>query len=246
MNTNTQEIITSLKSTNAAVIWLPPEPDYQVVAAGLSLFLALKNQQKNVEIICPSEMKVAVNRLVGVNQIKTKLPSQNLVVSFNYVKDAIDKVSYNVDNGKFNLVIQPQAGHEPLSPDNVSYSLSAAPIDLVILVSITSAEGIPPETPTVSLVADNNKTLIGETFQLIDQAQLPLNQDIAGNLLKGLAAETQQFQRATSADFTLAAELTKVGASPTEIEPQPSEPTEKTEAPPPKWSGPKIFRSGEI
>lgn len=255
MNQDRQEIIDSLNSAAAVLIWLPEDFSYQAVACGLSLYLSLKLKNKNVEIVCPSPMTVGVNRLVGVDKVKTRLPGRNLVISFDYVKDAIEKVSYNVENGKFNLVVSPKLGSEPLSADKVNYSFSEFPADLAILISATSANEIPSGTPTMSLVPGNGKTLVGEVSQLIKGAGLPIDEDIAGNLFEGLVKETDRFSAAAAADFGLAAELAGMKAakkkSGGETMAVSAEPETETEAKAPKavkvgWSGPKIFRSGDF
>ena len=76
----------SLKSlidpANSVLILLPTKPYFDQVAAGLGLFLALKDE-KEVNISCPSEMLVELNRLIGINQVSKDLGNKNLVISFS-------------------------------------------------------------------------------------------------------------------------------------------------------------------
>ena len=263
----TPDVTTSLTSATSVAIYLPPDPSFPLVAAGLGVYLSLKSRGTSVDIVCPTPMTVAMNRLVGVDQIKTELPGRNLVISFDYVKDAIEKVSYNVENGKFNLLVQPKAGHQPLSADNVGFKLAGNSPDLVVLVGNASiplpadlpakasatagasakADDTGPKLPTLSLVPNDSHPLAAETAAMIQTANLPLDQDIAGNLLQGLADETGRFNTATADDFSAAANLTRHGGSLNQtlassagsIKPD-------SEIQPSQWTGPKIFHSGDV
>lgn len=254
MAASSQDIIASLTSAASTAILLPTHPAYEVVAAGLGLFLVLSEQGKNVDIVCPSEMLVEVNRLVGVDKIKTKCSGRNLVISFDYVKDAIEKVSYNVEDGKFNLVVQPKSGHPPLSAKNVQYALGGSEVSLVILIGTTNpadAEGVlpdkNPQQETLSLVAGNGTSLVTETVHLITDAKLPLSPDAASNLLKGLVSETGRFATAVATDFETAAALARAGGSLQDLESssKPAPQTPVVQKPTSLWTGPKIYRSGE-
>lgn len=226
MSDNSQSILENISAASGIVVLLSKDPPFQAVAGGLAIYLALKNSGKNVDVICKTPMIVDVNRLVGVDQIKTKLSGRNLVISFDYVKDAIEKVSYNVEDAKFNLVIQPKEGHQPLSADKVIYSYSEASGGAVILVG-TSAEEEAAEIfegkdsadrQLFSLVAGEDKSLISEVSALINQLGLKLDQDIAGGLYQGLVRETDRFAKAKAADFETAAFLVRNGAALANVE----------------------------
>lgn len=220
MSDNSQSILESISAAESVVVLLPKDPPFQVVAGGLAVYLALKNSGKNIDIACKTPMIVDVNRLVGVDQVKTKLAGRNLIISFDYVKDAIEKVSYNVEKDKFNLVIQPKEGYKPLAADKVMYSYSAAGGNTVILMGTTAEEEIADifkgkvssDRQLFSLVANENKSLISEAAALISQLGLKLDQDIANNLYQGLLRETKRFARAKAADFETAAFLARNGA----------------------------------
>lgn len=262
MSDNSQSILENIGAAARVVILLPAEPKFETVAAGLSIYLALKNGGKNADIACPTPMIVEMNRLVGVDQVKTQLSGRNLVISFDYVKDAIEKVSYNVEDGKFNLVIQPKQGHRPLSADKVAYSFSGAGSDAVILVGTTdegvlkavSADKESGEGQIFSLMANEAKSLTSEAAALIGQLGLTMDKDTAGNLYQGLVRETEQFMNVKAAEFETAAYLVKAGAAPQEVlinqpkeEKKPMEAVGSTEASDEgkAWlAKPRIFRSG--
>ncbi len=243
----TSDVAASLTSAASVAIYLPPDPAFSLVAAGLGVYLSLKSKGTSVDIVCPTPMTVAMNRLVGVDQIKTELPGRNLVISFDYVKDAIEKVSYNVENGKFNLLVQPKAGHQPLSAENVGFKLAGNSPDLVVLVGNAPAPEASQNLPTLSLIQNDSRSLAAETAALLGEANLPLDQDIAGNLLQGLADETGRFTAATADDFAQAANLAARGASLSQTSIYSAANTKSDSEPQTaQWAGPKIFHSGDV
>ena len=72
---------TAVDSANSILILLPTNPDFDQVAAGLSLYLSLMGG-KNIQISVSSPVTVEFNRLVAVNKIATELGNKNLVISF--------------------------------------------------------------------------------------------------------------------------------------------------------------------
>ena len=74
-------------------------------------------------------------------KIAKDLPVRNLIISFDYVEGSIEKVSYNVEGNKFNLVITPKTNS--ITPDQINYSYSGDSFDLIISVDI----------PQLSLIA---------------------------------------------------------------------------------------------
>jgi len=128
----------ALGSAQTFAVILPKDLDQDKIAAGLALGLALKKVNKDVQVVCSTPMTVAYSSLVGVNRITNKLKGKNLVVSFDYADDSIEKVSYNIDNdqNKFNLVIQPKEGRPPLSPETVQYSYLGASADMIFVIGL--------------------------------------------------------------------------------------------------------------
>ena len=119
------ELKQRLESASKILIVLPQNPLFDQVAASLSLSLALAEDQKNAPVVCASPMTVEFNHLVGVNKIENQIRGTDLIISLNYPVEQIEKVSYNDDNNRPNVVIQPKAGAGPLS-ENLVIILSPA------------------------------------------------------------------------------------------------------------------------
>ena len=59
---------------------------------------------------------------------------KNLVISFPYQEGSIEKVSYNIENDKFNLVIEPRENYPVITPEMIKYSYGGGNTDLIITV----------------------------------------------------------------------------------------------------------------
>jgi hypothetical protein len=224
------------QATNIFIV-ITNHPNHDTVAAALSLFLALKENKKNVDIACPSEMVVEYSRLVGLDKIKNKAGNKNLVISFEYIKDSIEKVSYNVEGPKFNLVVQPKKGSKPLDPKSVSYFYSGMNADLIFIFGARSYQDINHlyiknkksfdsahtisinktlETPFAqTTISDKFSGSISEiTFWLLEQIGLKPSADIASNLLSGIDRATNKFSspNTPASSFLTAGKLIQLGA----------------------------------
>ncbi|MEA3355442.1 MAG: hypothetical protein U9Q63_03090 [Patescibacteria group bacterium] len=238
---NTQPILTALKTAKTVLILLPQNPNLDIVSAGLSLYLSLLNQQKNPTIGCSTPMTVNFNRLFAVDKIKSNIGNQNLVISFQYDEDSLEKVSYDKDpqNKKIHLTIEPKAGFPPLDSQSVKYSYTGSNADLIFIIGTKSKEDLgslyqqektlldDPKTPIVNLSNLDKNTQFGTvniydptstgcseiTFTVLKSLNLSINQDIATNLLTGIESATNNLAQASSPEtYETVAELIRLGA----------------------------------
>ncbi len=129
-----------IKSAKSIIIILPPDPGKDLVTAGISLHLALKQSGKISQIGCGSEVEVD-DETNGIKNIPDSIGSRNLIISFDYREEDLDKVDYDVrDDGKFYLLVKPKTGAPVPDIGGVKYSYSGAQADLVITLGINSLE----------------------------------------------------------------------------------------------------------
>lgn len=261
-----------LSTAQAILVVLPSDLNQDKVAAGLSLYLSLKKAGKQVSILCSTPMTVEYSSLVGVDKIASKIEGKNLTISFDYVEDAIEKVSYNIENNKFNLVIQPKEGLTPISTDKVEYSYSGGQADLVFIIGDT-------EKKDLGKIYEENKKLFEQVktvnvsepgavcssevvARLLAQLQLPVSADIATNLLKGIEEATRIFSTTKVRTGTLEAVvfcLRAGGKKPglvyrqagkkISLEPMAEEVSAQKapeEKPQPDWLAPKIYKGNTL
>ena len=229
--TNIKNLLDSAKSI---IVILPPDPGKDLVAAGISLHLALKESGKTSQIGCGSDIHVSED-IDGVTEIADTIGSRNLVISFDYREEDLDKVDYDVrDDGKFYLMIKPKAGAPVPDIGGVKYSYSGANADLVITLGVTSLEELGKiyadekkfldDAPTISL----NNTLrpaaftgnlyhknLGSFCELVlEETKLKINPSVAENLLGNIYESTNNLTSSqVSADtFASIAFLMRAGA----------------------------------
>ena len=272
--TQIQESLTTAKSI---FVVLPQKLNLDKVAASLALYLSLKKNQKQVSIFSSQPITVKFSSLVGADQIKSKIEGKNLVVSFDYVEDSIEKVSYNIENNKFNLLIQPREGFSPLSAEKVQYHYSGDQADVILVVGASSLNDLGDLYFQNKKLFDQNKKINLDTNSqsgrfgnlnwvdqeavclselvalLISRFNLPIDGDIASNLLRGLQSATAGFSlaKAKASTFEAVAFCLKAGAKPagkpTPLEPMPPKVSaEKKPEPSPDWLEPKIYKGNTL
>jgi nanoRNase/pAp phosphatase (c-di-AMP/oligoRNAs hydrolase) len=235
----TSQIQSALAAAQSIFIALPQKPNFDQVAAGLGLYLSLAKTKKSVEIGSDSKMTVEFSSLVGVNKVKDVFQGgkDSLTIAFDYIEDAIEKVSYNIEGGKFNLVVKPKSGHPPLDSEKVEYSYTGGKVDLIFTIGVTSLGILGKiyhdnreafeDSQIVNLDHDSSNRRYGrinlvnptaasiseETANLIAQLRLPADEDVGTNLLQGIERATRQFAspRVGSSTFEAAAFCLRIG-----------------------------------
>lgn len=237
---NTEPVKQALLTAKQVLILLPQNPDLDSVAAGLALFLSLAKRGASISIGCPTQMTVGFNRLFGIDKIKNRIGNQNLVISFNYPEDSLEKVSYDKDpaNQKFNLTIEPKAGMQPLDVSGVEYSYTGSNADIIFVIGARQLEDLGELYKSEKkLIDDKTKLLINLSsldrnsqfgsvnlydptasgaceilFAVLTALELPLESDMATNILAGIEAKTNNFATATADTFDIVAQLMRLGA----------------------------------
>src|SRR3989339_382016 len=225
---NMEPVKTALQTAKQVLVLLPQNPNIDSVAAALALYLALVKKGLSTTIGCSSQMTVQFNRLFGVDKIKPRIGNQNLVISFNYPEDSLEKVSYDKDpaNQKFNITIEPKAGLQVLDVNSVEYSYTGSNADVIFVIGARGLEDLGDLFKSEQkLLEDKSKTLINLSsldknsqfgtvnlydptasgcseimFAVIKALELALEPDMATNLLAGIEAATQNLTQAGSAD----------------------------------------------
>jgi hypothetical protein len=132
-----------IDSAAVVLVLLPTKPNFDQVAAGLSLYLSI-HDRKEVNISCPSPMMVDFNRIIGINKITSELGNKNLTIKFKgYDAGNIEKVSYDIINGEFNLTVVPKTGFTAPDKEQIDLSFSGISADLIILIGGTNNSDFP-------------------------------------------------------------------------------------------------------
>lgn len=224
-----------IDQTKSILILLPTKPYFDQVAAGLSLYLAVRGE-KEVAVVSNSPMTVEFNRLVGVNKISQNLGNKNLIISFsNYEANNIEKVSYDLDNGEFRLTIIPKQGVSAPQKDQIEITHSGVSADTIILVGGTNESHFPALSSkelvnarivhvgsrTLTLPAGKNIISLAKSASsasevcasLLKESGYKIDSDIATNLVMGIEEGSNKFSsnEVTAETFQVFAELMKAG-----------------------------------
>lgn len=225
----------------SALVFIHPQATYDAVAAGLSLRLALTEAGKSCEVICEEPMRVEFSRLIDIDRVLTEAGNRDLVISFAYTEEQVDKVSYNVDEDskRFELVISPKSGGQPLDPSTIDFRRTGLSADIIFLFgyhsfaelgavyekekyTIDSAYTIAVTQNKIAGFAKLHLTLQPEhlsyselVYFIIRQLQVAeIKDDLATNILSGMEYATDRFGQTTLSPrtFETVANLMRRGA----------------------------------
>ncbi|HSD98715.1 MAG TPA: hypothetical protein VLB73_03380, partial [Patescibacteria group bacterium] len=222
MDNNLFQRLKELVEKNQQIgIIVSPDPTFDALAAGLGMYLSLKQMNKTVGIVCPTDPTVGVSSLVGIDKVAKSFNSgsgNGMVVSFPYKEGEIEKVSYDVDGGKLKIVVK--AGSQGLSftPADVQFEQSGGMgvtlPSLVFFIGVADMQSLgltkPEGVTIVNIDNRSNNTKYGDVvhvdsrfsslseevadFLTLLEPQIELDKDSSQNLLSGILAATNDFQ----------------------------------------------------
>ena len=213
------------------------KPSFDSMGSMLALYLGLQSLGKKVTAGAPDPVTVELSGFIGVNKVQSEIGQKNFIISLDYVDGSIEKVSYNIENNTFNLVIEPRPGFAPFSSDKVHFSHSGVAADLIIVIDTIQPAGLKKlyeknrelfaASPIINIDRHPNNAQFGHinlvdatvssTSELVTQVLsflgVHLTADIATNLINALFAATNNFQGpyVSGRTFELAAACTKAG-----------------------------------
>jgi hypothetical protein len=239
-------------------------PTVDEMGAALALYLSLKTAGKKASIAALTEPIVELSSLVGIDQVRNSLGGStagDLVVSFPYKEGEIEKVSYTLENGYLNIVVKAGELGLNFADDDVRFTRGAggAP-SVLVTIGVPRLSDIEPlmtdEMRTAQIVnIDTNPQNEGygdvaivsprmssqgeQMAELILSANMPLDVDMAQNLLSGISFATGNFQdpKTSFLAFEMAGELMRLGAM--RVAPVMPTPQQRASIPQPRTQTPR-------
>lgn len=229
----TSQLKTSLDKAQHILILLPENPTLDHLAAGLGLHLSIgkTTPQKQLQIVCPTDITVEYNRLIGVDQITNQLAGQNLVITLPYSHDQIEKVytEPHSASGQLQVVIEPRPATPPINTQTINYHYQGSKADMIFFIgfhqltelahlatevqeSLNSTSIItinyrqPPEPslPThLHLIDEQAAALCEIIFHFLQDSGYWLDEDITTNLLAGIEHQTHNLTQLHTSPETL-------------------------------------------
>ncbi len=268
--TKAKEMVTAAKEV---VIVTHTAPTMDSIGSSLALMLGIVSLGKKATVVCADPMTVELSNFVGVDRVVRDFGKKNFVISLDYTDGAIEKVSYNIEGKKFNLVVEHRPGFEVMTKDNVQYAYQGVSADLIVSVDTLSLADL-------GSVYDNHKDVFEKTqiinvdfhnenvnygaLNLVDPGAstttelvaelmatmgVKLTADIATNLLNAIYAATGNFQSpsVTSMAFEVASVCMKAGAKRFGAEPAPVQrPAQQVQQQPTRMPEPAPVRPQEV
>lgn len=233
--TDVMRIKDLVDSAKEILILTHNNPDADSLGSSLALYIALKNAGKHVVVGCPTPMTVEYSHFIGANKVETTFSKKNFVISLDYEDGSIDKVTYNIEGKKFNLVIEPRPGFENFNEDHVSFHHQGTAADVIFTIDTMHLgelgelyEGekeLFATRPIINIdkhidnakygvvnVIDHAATTAELVGTVLSEIGMSLTEDVAINLLNAIYLGTDNFQKEViPRTFELAAACVKAG-----------------------------------
>lgn len=105
-------------------------------------FLSLKREVRLLSPKFEQQIPREIKKLIEINKMENELGKENLLISFPYQEEQVDKVSYyiNEEEKRFYLTIKPKKNIAPLDSTNVEFSHAGVQADLLILCGVEDLE----------------------------------------------------------------------------------------------------------
>lgn len=212
------------------------------VAAGLSLYLALKDSGKSVQIISKKDPIVEYSNLVAIDQIARDFSgvTRTFTISVPYRNEEIEKVSYNIEGDRLSVNLFAEEKGISFTEKDIEYIKKGSAPSLIITIGVEDLSQLQIEQGVKIINIDNSGfnsmfgdvPLVDSAFsstselvtRLIEELRLPLDIDTAQNLLDGITNATQNFTspKTSATAFTAAGVLLSKGARRTEVRNSPN------------------------
>ena len=202
--------IKSLLDNAKTTLIVVPQTNIDSIAASLSLALGLKKQGKQVSVFTPQATDNNYTKLSGLELITNQISKNDLTITVDHPLDQIEKVSYNDDGGKLNLVVQTKPTSTQIDNSKINIQNGGSSADISFILGDEASLG--QNTDIVNrgnwvIISDRpvNKTWAKATIVdpsapfceiftfLLPLLGIELDMDSGKNLLIGLRVATQSF-----------------------------------------------------
>jgi|SRR3989344_3275629 len=272
VNIVTDQFKDLIMKAKKVLILIGADVNADTVSAGLALADLLKSRGVDSHLVSEGSLPSELSVLSGFEQIKNNLEPKNLVISFNYAKNPIEKISYKIDGDILSLIVKPKIGG--INLDEVQTSFVGGDYNLIVLLGVSEVKDLKnynyykdlfESLPTINIDTNENNSQFGK-LNIIDQktgslcalltltlteANIKLPQKCASLLLTGIKEVTQNFTKVKDSKvFEAAAYATKAKESEQEEVSTKSGlkehlPEEESDMPK-DWLSPKIYRSSKV
>jgi bifunctional oligoribonuclease and PAP phosphatase NrnA len=241
------QIINMIRHSQRILLLASSPPDGDCIGSSLGMYLVLQKLKKDVTVVCCDPVPEILTFLPHVEDMHKHLSANtDFVITLDNENADVDKIKYDIDHHKINLVITPKNG--TFSPEDVSYSYGEHKYDLIITVdtadftqlgkNYTENQHIFTEVPIINIdhhasnshfgrinyvnvMASSTTEMLTPLIDKLEEetGELLWDESIATLMLAGIITDTGSFQNAntTPLSFKVSADLVDKGADQQEI-----------------------------
>lgn len=208
-NYNVSEVKNLISTAKTALIAVP-QLNVDSIGSALALALLLKKSNITTKVFCPQKTDANYTKLSGLELLTDIYNPNDLIVTLDYPLDQIEKVTYNQDGGKLNLVVQTKDGSPKVAESQILISNQASAADINFILGDESLLGANSNMVTKGNWINISPSVVEKPWakaSIVDQDApfseiltflLPmlgfeLTPDAAKNLLIALRVATQSF-----------------------------------------------------
>lgn len=245
--TPTQQIVNLIKNKEKILLISHRKPDGDSLGSLLSLYLVLKSIGKDVVVASSDPVPDVFNFLPSLEVIQTNFSTnQDFIITLDCKNAEVDKLKYNLDDNKVNIIVSPSFG--VFTEKDVSFSRGGSQFDLILVLDSADLEQIGSiyekntelffSAPVLNIDHHASNTFFGninlveitaastteiivdliKKIERVENRSL-ITEDVATLLLTGIITDTSSFQNpnTTPKSFDIAADLIDLGAHQQEI-----------------------------
>ena len=241
------QIINLAEKSQKVLILTHAKADCDGLGAALSMYLVLKEMGKEVAVATNDAIKENQHFMPAIDILQNSLAgSLDFVISLDISKTSVNKIKYNVEGDKVNIVITPKDGS--FANEDVSFEHGKNKYDLIIVMDTGNLEHLGPiydanvemfyETPVINIDHHSSNTDFGQinlvnitaasTTEVLYEFLVYwggkvnkkfITEDMATLLLAGIITDTGSFQHANTSPRAMetASKLLDLGARQQEI-----------------------------
>jgi hypothetical protein len=203
------DLKTAISNARTILVVTHAEHTHDSIGSTLALYLGLTGLGKTVTVVTTEPLHVDVSDYIGADKVRSTIGKKNFVISLPYKDGSIEKVSYNIEDDQFHLVIEPREGFE-FSKDTVTYGTQGGVPDCIIAVDTIhlgklgtlyeeNRDLFGGVSNLINIDTHENNTMYGtiNTVELVAVALstlgVQLSTDIATNILNAIYETTKNF-----------------------------------------------------
>ncbi|MDD4352531.1 MAG: DHH family phosphoesterase [Candidatus Gracilibacteria bacterium] len=240
-----QQIKQLLDQSEEILLLTHANVDGDALGSVLSLYMVLSKLGKKVTALVSGQIPKNYSFLPNINILSEEISgSKDFIIKVDCSNAEADKLKYNLEGNKINIVITPKKGN--FREEDVSFEQGSPKFDLVFIMDASNPDQTGAfyrenadlfyETPIVNIdhhitneyfgrvnwvdvTATSTCEIVLSLIEALDEKKTLMTADIATCLLSGVISDTGSFQNAntTPKAFSVAAQLLGAGARQQEI-----------------------------